>query len=204
MGSGGDTNSINNSYYSNCWQGLAQIPAIELLSGLQDNAGIVTFNVRAEHPVTLRALLDQQQIAVRAGTHCAMPLFQAIARSGAVRLSLAAYNQQSEIDRTLSAVNASLGIIAMTDDLTDFFTKTATALNLIQQQQLPLLLQPTDWQSRYRTLMQLGNQIPAFVQSQQHEQALISGCDSKAWLLHQLDLTTGRHYWAFDSEAQIN
>lgn len=91
----------------------------------------------------------------------------------------------------------------MTDDLTDFFTKTATALNLIQQQQLPLLLQPTDWQSRYRTLMQLGNQIPAFVQSQQHEQALISGCDSKAWLLHQQDLTTGRHYWAFDSEARL-
>jgi cysteine desulfuration protein SufE len=91
----------------------------------------------------------------------------------------------------------------MTDDLTEFFTETAAALNQIRQQQLPLLLQPTDWQSRYRCLMQLGKQVPAFVQSQQHEHALISGCDSKAWLLHQQDLTTGRHFWAFDSEARL-
>ncbi len=93
------------------WQGLAQMPAIELLSGLQDNAGIVTFNVRGEHPSDVAALLDQQQIAVRAGTHCAMPLFQAIERSGAVRLSLAAYNQPSEIDRTLNAVQQVLELL---------------------------------------------------------------------------------------------
>ncbi len=85
----------------------------------------------------------------------------------------------------------------------DFFADTAVALQQIQQQQLPLLLQASDWQSRYRRLMQLGNQLPAFSDSQQTETALISGCDSKAWLLHQQDLTTGQHYWAFDSEARL-
>lgn len=86
------------------WQGLAQMPSIELLSGNTDNAGIVAFNIRGEHPSDVAALLDQQHIAVRAGTHCAMPLFQAIGRSGAVRLSLAAYTQANEIDRTLAAI----------------------------------------------------------------------------------------------------
>ncbi len=91
----------------------------------------------------------------------------------------------------------------MHTDLTDFFSETAAALSQIEQQQLPLLLQPTDWQSRYRRLMQLGNQLPAFSQMQQTEQALIAGCDSKAWLLHQYDQHSGRHYWAFDSEARL-
>lgn len=86
------------------WQGLAQMPTIELLSGEADNAGVVAFNIRGEHHSDVAALLDQQHIAVRAGTHCAMPLFQAIGRSGAVRLSLAAYTQRSDIDRTLAAI----------------------------------------------------------------------------------------------------
>jgi selenocysteine lyase/cysteine desulfurase len=93
------------------WQGLAQMPHIELLSKPDNNAGIVAFNVRGEHPSDVAALLDQQQIAVRAGTHCAMPLFQAIGRSGAVRLSLAAYNQQPEIERTLQAVAQAVALL---------------------------------------------------------------------------------------------
>ena len=93
------------------WQGLAQMPAIELLSGNTENAGIVAFNIRGEHPSDVAALLDQQHIAVRAGTHCAMPLFQAIGRSGAVRLSLAAYTQASDIDRTLAAIEQAVALL---------------------------------------------------------------------------------------------
>lgn len=87
--------------------------------------------------------------------------------------------------------------------LSDFFHQTAQALCLIQQQQLPLLLQPTDWQTRYRSLMQLGKTLPAFTALQQVEQNLIAGCDSQAWLLHQQEHNSGRHFWAFDSEARL-
>lgn len=87
--------------------------------------------------------------------------------------------------------------------LSDFFHQTAQALCLIQQQQLPLLLQPTDWQTRYRSLMQLGKTLPAFTALQQVEQNLIAGCDSQAWLLHQQEHSSGRHFWAFDSEARL-
>lgn len=94
------------------YQGLQQFPAIELISQQQHNAGIVAFNIKAEHHSDVAALLDQQHIAVRAGTHCAMPLFAAIGKAGAVRMSLAAYNSPQEIDRTLSAVSNVLEILS--------------------------------------------------------------------------------------------
>jgi SufS family cysteine desulfurase len=86
------------------YQGCRQIPGLQLLSGLENNAGIVSLILPGEHPADLATLLDQQKIAVRAGTHCAMPLFAALQQSGAVRLSLAAYNTAAEVDLTLTAL----------------------------------------------------------------------------------------------------
>lgn len=86
------------------YTGLAPFPAIELLSKRQRNAGIVALNIKGEHHSDVATLLDQQQIAVRAGTHCAMPLFAAMGINGAVRLSLAPYNTQQEIELTIEAI----------------------------------------------------------------------------------------------------
>jgi selenocysteine lyase/cysteine desulfurase len=91
--------------------GLTQLPGIELLSQSSNNAGIIAFNIQGEHHSDVAALLDQQQIAVRAGSHCAMPLFAAMNKNGAVRLSLAPYNTKQEIDRTLLAIEQVLEIL---------------------------------------------------------------------------------------------
>jgi len=88
-------------------------------------------------------------------------------------------------------------------DLSLLITETALGLQQISQQQRPLLLQTSDWQSKYRTLMQLGKAVPAFTAELQRDEILIAGCESKAWLLHEFHGATGRHYWAFDSEARI-
>lgn len=88
-------------------------------------------------------------------------------------------------------------------ELTLLMTDTAAGLQNIQQQQLPLLTQTSDWQSKYRMLMQLGKGVPAFTSELQRDEFLIAGCDSKAWLLHEYHQPSGRHYWAFDSEARI-
>jgi cysteine desulfuration protein SufE len=87
--------------------------------------------------------------------------------------------------------------------LTLLMTDTAQGLEQIKQQQLPVLIQTTDWQSKYRIIMQLGKSVPAFSAALQRDEFLIAGCDSKAWLLHEYHQSSGRHYWAFDSEARI-
>lgn len=88
-------------------------------------------------------------------------------------------------------------------DLSLFMADTAQALQHILQQQLPLLSKTSDWQSKYRILMQLGKGLPPFSTELQRDEFLIAGCDSKAWLLHEYHQASGRHYWAFDSEARI-
>jgi len=85
--------------------GCQQIPGLQSLSGLENNAGIVSLILPGEHPADLATLLDQQKVAVRAGTHCAMPLFAALQQTGTVRLSIAPYNTETEIDLALTALS---------------------------------------------------------------------------------------------------
>lgn len=92
-------------------RGLHVIPRVKLLSTEHDNAGIVTLNVDQEHPADVAALLNEQRIAVRAGQHCAMPLFDALAIPGAVRFSFAPYNQLTEVEQCLAALSQAVEIL---------------------------------------------------------------------------------------------
>lgn len=85
----------------------------------------------------------------------------------------------------------------------DIFTETATALKTIYDNQLPQLRQLKDWQSKYRILMTLGKELPAFDHEWHRDEFLVQGCESKAWLLHYQDPVTKQHFWAFDSDARI-
>ncbi|MGL6176591.1 MAG: aminotransferase class V-fold PLP-dependent enzyme [Vibrionaceae bacterium] len=84
--------------------GLQKITGMTLI-GLQVGAPIVSFNVQDLHHSDIAMLLDEQNIAVRAGKHCAHPLMQALGIDGCVRISLALYNSASEIDACIDAVN---------------------------------------------------------------------------------------------------
>ncbi|WP_337842067.1 cysteine desulfurase [Rheinheimera sp.] len=78
-----------------------QIPGLELLSQPDLNAGILLFNLKNEHPADVAEVLNQFKLAARAGTHCAMPLFQQLNVKGAVRLSLAGYTTVTEIAQSI-------------------------------------------------------------------------------------------------------
>lgn len=91
--------------------GLSQINKLSVLSLPENNAGIVAVNIKQEHPSDVAALLDQQHIAVRAGQHCAMPLFESLSLPGAVRFSFAPYNTEADITRALSALQQTAEIL---------------------------------------------------------------------------------------------
>ena len=98
------------------YSGLSAIKGIDILSLPVHNAGIVALNVDGEHPADVAELLNQQHIAVRAGQHCAMPLFSYLAQHssaqhGAVRCSFAAYNTLDEVNRCLLALEQAVEIL---------------------------------------------------------------------------------------------
>ena len=59
----------------------------------------------AAHAHDISTVLDKRGIAVRAGTHCAMPLMQHLGVGATCRASFALYNTESEVDALISALD---------------------------------------------------------------------------------------------------
>lgn len=80
---------------------MKEIPGIRLLGSddPRNHCGILTFTLDGVHPHDVASILDADHIAVRAGHHCAQPLFQHLHIPSATRASLAFYNTKEEIDR---------------------------------------------------------------------------------------------------------
>ena len=92
-----------------------------LLKGLQARNGIrllgkpqlalASFVVEGVHNSDLAHLLTEQGIAVRAGHHCAMPLLKNLELAGAIRVSLALYNDSDDLERFFEALDQALELL---------------------------------------------------------------------------------------------
>ncbi|MCE0558896.1 cysteine desulfurase [Motilimonas sp. E26] len=87
---------------------LLSLPDITLVGNAVQQAGVISFVVKGEHHSDIATLLDQQGIAIRAGHHCAMPLMESLGLGGTLRLSIACYNEQQDIDSFIIALNKTL------------------------------------------------------------------------------------------------
>lgn len=93
----------------------------KLLDGLRARAGVrllgspqaalASFVVDGVHHADLSQLLIEQGIAVRSGNHCAMPLMKRLGLDGAIRVSLGLYNDESDLQRLFSALDAALELL---------------------------------------------------------------------------------------------
>ncbi|AZE77097.1 aminotransferase class V-fold PLP-dependent enzyme [Pseudomonas synxantha] len=75
------------------------------------HVALVSFVVDGVHNADLAHLLTEQGIAVRAGHHCAMPLLKAMQLSGAIRVSLALYNDSDDLERLFEALDQALDML---------------------------------------------------------------------------------------------
>jgi cysteine sulfinate desulfinase len=92
-----------------------------LLKGLEARNGIrllgkpqvalASFTVEGVHNSDLAHLLTEQGIAVRAGHHCAMPLLKRFELAGAIRVSLALYNDSEDLERFFAALDQALELL---------------------------------------------------------------------------------------------
>ncbi|MGZ9809655.1 cysteine desulfurase [Pseudoroseicyclus sp. H15] len=69
-----------------------------------DKAAIFSFTMEGAHAHDLSTVLDKRGIAVRAGSHCAMPLMEHMGVTATARASFAMYNTEEEVDRLVSAL----------------------------------------------------------------------------------------------------
>ncbi len=85
---------------------LKAVPGITIYGPeLEHRGGIVSFRIEGIHPEDLAALLDQKGVFTRHGHHCTMPLHGHLGVSATTRVSLAAYNTQSDIEQLMQAID---------------------------------------------------------------------------------------------------
>lgn len=90
---------------------ITKIPNVKTYGDLNNNIGILSFNIKGESASDVATLLGQQNIAVRTGLHCAMPLHQYLNTGGAVRVSLGVYNDKADIDAFIKALINSIQLL---------------------------------------------------------------------------------------------
>ena len=77
---------------------LKVIEGINILGSPKQQAAIISFEVEGIHSHDIGTILDQSNVAVRVGHHCAQPLMDHLGISGTVRASFGIYNNQADID----------------------------------------------------------------------------------------------------------
>lgn len=77
-------------------QALSQLNSVRLF-GPDDSAGIVSFAVEGVHPHDVATILDEGNVAIRAGHHCAQPLMEALGVPATARASFGVYNGADDI-----------------------------------------------------------------------------------------------------------
>lgn len=69
-----------------------------------DKGAIFSMTMQGAHAHDISTILDKRGVAVRAGTHCAMPLMEFFGVSASARASFAMYNTQAEVDALVDAL----------------------------------------------------------------------------------------------------
>jgi cysteine desulfurase/selenocysteine lyase len=67
-------------------------------------AGVISFSLAGIHPHDLATIADRDQVCLRAGHHCAMPLMTRLGVAATARASFYVYTQKDEVDRLVGSV----------------------------------------------------------------------------------------------------
>ena len=93
---------------------MKEIPFVKIIGSknADEHGGIISFTIEGVHPHDIAAIFDADGIAIRAGHHCAQPLHQYLGVPSSARMSLAFYNDESDIDKfinTLKTIRGRMG-----------------------------------------------------------------------------------------------
>lgn len=86
-----------------CRAALSTINSVRLF-GPEDSAGIVSFAVDGVHPHDVGTILDEGQVAIRAGHHCAQPLMETLGVDATARASFGVYNGPRDIEALVRGI----------------------------------------------------------------------------------------------------
>ncbi|MBS1164092.1 MAG: sufS [Proteobacteria bacterium] len=85
-------------------QRLGEMNSIRIYGTTKEKGAIVAFSMDGAHAHDVATVIDRSGVAVRAGTHCAMPLLSRFGVTSTCRASFALYNTRAEVDALVTAL----------------------------------------------------------------------------------------------------
>jgi cysteine desulfurase/selenocysteine lyase len=94
---------------------LSQVRGLRLYgpSLAEHRTSVFSFTLEGAHPHDIATILDAENIAVRAGHHCAQPLMRRLGVPATTRASLYVYNTTAEIDRLAEGLDRAREMFAI-------------------------------------------------------------------------------------------
>jgi cysteine desulfurase/selenocysteine lyase len=83
---------------------LREINSIKIFGNARDKGPILSFEMKGAHPHDVATIIDRSGVAVRAGTHCVMPLLHRYGVTATCRASFGLYNTKDEVDSLARAL----------------------------------------------------------------------------------------------------
>lgn len=92
------------------FKSLSQINGVHIIANPSKRCAVLPFEVEGIHPFDITTWLNEQQIAIRCGHHCAMPVTEQFTQHGSIRLSVASYNTHQDIDQFITTLIQAIDI----------------------------------------------------------------------------------------------
>jgi cysteine desulfurase/selenocysteine lyase len=83
---------------------LREINSLRLIGTARGKGPVISFEMKGAHAHDVATVIDRQGIAVRAGTHCVMPLLERFNVTATCRASFGMYNTRDEVDQLAQAL----------------------------------------------------------------------------------------------------
>ncbi len=83
---------------------LGAMNSLRIIGRARGKGAIIAFEMKGAHAHDVATIIDRQGVAVRAGTHCAMPLLERFGATSTCRASFGLYNTMDEVDKLVNAL----------------------------------------------------------------------------------------------------
>jgi len=91
---------------------LRELNAIRIIGNARERGAIISFEMEGAHPHDVATVIDRAGVAVRAGTHCVMPLLARYGVTATCRASFGLYNTREEADALVAALRKAQELFA--------------------------------------------------------------------------------------------
>lgn len=171
--------------------------AIEnITKGIEVNlecASIISFYHKHIDSMDLANALYQQNIAVRAGTHCAMPMMKALGIENCVRLSLGCYNNEQDLDAFFVALSKAISLTQSSEVIAENLSQTVDENTCgredesVNSQELPIakrIKAARNWDNKHRELLLASKALIRLEQNECNQSNYVAGCEANVWLAY--------------------